>query len=162
VSHFLLRGEGAPLTGPRVLLILCGFFGVIGAVNALMVYDAISTFRGEVVEHPFEKGLAYDSDIADAQAQVERGWKVDVSLSVGALGVTFHDAQGQPLQGLDVTGAFAAPADMSRDQKFELSETGYGVYAGATPPQTGVWDLTLLAKRDGKTLFQSKNRVNLK
>ena len=153
---------GAPLTGGRVLLILCAFFGVIGGVNALMVYDAISTFRGEVVAHPFEVGLAYDRDIAAAQEQSLRGWKVDVSLAVGALSVTFHDAKGQPIQGLDVTGAFAAPADMSRDRKFTLEETGYGIYGGAEPPASGVWDLTILARRDGETLFKSKNRVDLR
>jgi nitrogen fixation protein FixH len=162
MSYFSLPGNGAPLTGLRVLLILCAFFGVISAVNAVMIYDAISTFRGEVVAHPFEVGLAYDHDIAAAEAQTQRGWKVDVSMSVGALSVTFRDAAGKQVQGLDVTGVFAAPADMSRDQSFTLSETGYGVYAGASPPQMGVWDLTLVARRDGETLFKSKNRVDLK
>lgn len=151
----------APLTGGKVLLILFAFFGVIGGVNAVMVYDAISTFRGEVVDHPFEAGLAYDTDIAAAQAQTQRGWTIDVTLA-GALSARFHDAQGQPVAGLAVTGAFAAPADKSRDRKFALQETAPGVYAGATPPPSGVWDLTLQATRDGKTLFQSKNRVALR
>ena len=162
MSDISLPRKDTPLTGARVLLILVAFFGVIGAVNAVMVFDAISTFRGEVVDHPFEAGLAYDADIAAAKAQAERRWKVDVALGVGSLGVTFHDSKGQPISGLTVTGRFAAPADMSRDAKFTLEETGYGVYAGATPPPAGVWDLTIVARRDGEIVFQSKNRVDLR
>lgn len=162
MSDVSIPDRGASLTGGRVLLILCAFFGVIGAVNALMVYDAISTFRGEVVANPFEVGLAYDLDIAAAEAQSRRGWKVDVSLAGGALSLTFHDAKSQPIRGLQVTGAFAAPPDMSRDRKFTLKETDNGTYGGAEPPASGVWDLSILARRDGETLFKSKNRVDLR
>ena len=162
MSSVSIRTQSAPLTGAKVLLILFTFFGVIGSVNALMVYDAISTFRGEVVENPFEAGLAYDSDIAAALAQSQRRWRVDVSLAGGSLSVTFHDARGQPVSGLIVTGAFAAPADTSRDRKFALEEAGDGAYIGAAPPASGVWDLTVIAKSDGRTLFKSKNRVDLR
>ena len=161
MSDVSIPNQGAPLTGAKVLLILFAFFGVVGGVNALMIYDAISTFRGEVVDHPFEKGLAYDADFAAADAQTQRRWTVDVTLT-GALSATFRDAQGQPVTGLAVSGAFAAPADMSRDRKFALKETAPGVYAGASPPAGGVWDLSLQAKSDGKTLFQSKNRIAVK
>ena len=161
MSDISLPRLGRPLTGPRVLLILLAFFGVITGVNAVMIYDAISTFRGEVVDNPFEAGLRYDTDVAAADAQVQRRWKVEVSLA-GGLSVTFRDAQGRPVEGLAVAGAFDAPADMSRDRKFNLSETRPGVYAGVTPPGAGVWDLRLTATRDGRTLFQSKNRIDFK
>lgn len=161
MSNVSIAQPGAPLTGAKVLAILVGFFCVVGGVNAVMIYDAISTFRGEVVDHPFEAGLAYDTDIAAADAQSQRRWKVDVTLA-GAVSAAFRDAQGQPVPGLVVTGAFAAPADKSRDRKFALQETAPGVYAGASPPPSGVWDLTLEAVRDGKTLFQSRNRVTMR
>jgi nitrogen fixation protein FixH len=161
MSNVSIPGEGAPLTGAKVLLMLVAFFFVVGGVNGVMIYDAISTFRGEVVDHPFEAGLAYDTDIAAADAQSQRRWKVDVTLA-GSVSATFRDAQSQPVSGLAVTGAFAAPADKGRDRKFELKETSPGVYAVSLPPPAGVWDITLEARRDGQTLFQSKNRLTVR
>ncbi len=153
--------EGAPLTGAKVLAILVGSFAIIFAVNGLMAYDAISTFRGEVNDHPYEAGLRYDSQIAAAEAQSERHWKVDVTLA-GAVRASFRDAEGRPLTGLSVTGAFDAPADMRRDRAFALTEGEPGVYVGAAPPAGGVWDLRLKAAKGTQTLFQSLNRVTLR
>jgi nitrogen fixation protein FixH len=161
MANTTTSSEGAPLTGTKVLLMLLGFFGVTFAVNGIMAYDAISTFRGEVVDHPYQVGLHYDSQIAAAEAQSERHWKVDVTLA-GAVRASFRDAKGEPLTGLDVTGAFDAPADMRRDRGFALKETAPGVYVGATTPGSGVWDLKLKASLGGKTMFQSTNRVALR
>ena len=54
--------KGKPLTGWKVLAMLLAFFGVVGAVNAVMVYSALSTFSGEVEAHPYEHGLAYNRE----------------------------------------------------------------------------------------------------
>jgi nitrogen fixation protein FixH len=152
----------APLTGRKVLIILLASFGAVFGVNGLMAYDAVSTFRGEVVDHPYEAGLAYNSQIAAAEAQTERHWKVDVTLAGGGVRATFRDAEGQPIKGLTVTGAFASPADMKRDRRFAMSEKENGAYVGEAPPPAGIWDLKLKAARGGETLFQSKNRVTLR
>ncbi len=88
------------------------------------------------------------------------GWQVKVTLA-GAVRATFRDAAGEPLAGLAVSGVFAAPADMSRDRRFAMRETEPGVYVGATPP-SGVWDLTLEARRSGQTLFRSNNRIKVR
>ena len=152
---------GDALTGGRVLMILFSFFGVIFAVNGLLTYDALSTFRGEVTDHPYEAGLAYNNQIAAADAQSARHWRVDVTLA-GGVRVMFRDAGGRPIGGLAVSGSFAAPADMSRDRAFALREVGGGAYVGAISPPAGVWDLKLKATRGGATLFQSRNRVVLR
>lgn len=152
----------SPLTGGKVLFILLGFFGVTFAVDGLMTYDALSTFRGEVADNPYEAGLAYNDQIAAADAQSERHWKVDVTLAGGGVRAMFHDAQGHAIDGLVVSGVFAAPADMMRDRPFAMRETGGGAYVGGQSPPSGVWDLKLKATRDGETLFQSKNRVTLR
>jgi nitrogen fixation protein FixH len=153
---------GGILTGGKVLLILIAFFGLDIGVNALLAYDAVSTFRGEVSDNPYEAGLAYNNQIAAADAQSERHWKVDVTLAGGGVRAIFHDAQGQPIEGLVVSGIFAAPADMARDRPFAMRATGGGAYVGGGSPPAGVWDLKLKATRDGATLFQSINRVTLR
>jgi len=151
--------QGAPLTGGKVLSILVGFFGVVFGANFLMAYDAMSTFRGEAANHAYEAGLKYNSEIAAAAAQNERGWKVDVTMTDGFL-ATFRDADGHAVEGLAVSGVFAAPADTKRDRAFALVETSPGVYAGAAAP-AGVWDLQISAKRDNRTIFQSASRIFL-
>ena len=158
----LATDHGAPLTGAKVLAILLAFFGVMFAVNGFMMFEAISTFRGEVTDHPYERGLAYNSQIAAAEAQTQRHWKADITLASGALSASLHDAQGAVLTGLDLTARFAAPADVKRDQHLTLIETGPGFYVASPLPANGAWDLELTAKRDGQTLFQSKNRVELR
>jgi len=165
MANSTLAREPAPLTGPKVLLTLIGFFGVIFAVNGLMAYDAVSTFRGEVVDNPYEAGLAYNNEIAAAGAQEARDWRVDVSFThdgpARIARVSVADAAGRPLEGLGVAGLFAAPADMQRDTPFALKETTPGIYVGQASPSNGVWDFELAAQRGAKTLFRSKNRVNL-
>ena len=151
--------EDKPLTGGKVLAILLGFFAVVFGANFVMAFDAMSTFRGEATAHAYEVGLKYNSDIAAAAAQNERGWKVDVAMTDGFL-ATFRDADGHAVEGLAVSGVFAAPADSKRDRRFALAETNPGVYAGAAAP-SGVWDLQISAKRDNQTMFHSASRLIL-
>ena len=163
MAHSTTLEPGARLTGAKVLLILIGFFGVVFAVNGLMAYDAVSTFRGEVRAHPYEDGLAYNGQIAAAQAQSQRGWKVDVQLDPAGPRATFRDAQGRAVEGLGVTGRWSAPADIKRDRVFAMREEGPGVYvAQGASAAAGAWDLELQAKRGAETLFRSYNRVTLR
>ena len=151
------------LTGRAVLLSLVGFFGVDFAVNGLMVYSALSTFRGEVTEHPYESGIAYNSQIDAAAAQAARQWHVDVHFAAqpGARAVraTFLDKDGAALAGLKVRGVFASPADLYRDEAFDLQESEPGVYVGAAAADAGVWDFKIEARRGGEVVYRTKNRV---
>lgn len=150
---------GKPLTGRKVLAIFLAAFGVVFVVNGYMAYHAISTFRGETADHPYEVGIKFNGELEKADAQAARGWKVDVALDGGAQ-ATFRDADGRLLTGLTVAGVFAAPADTQRDRRFALVEISPGVYAGPAAP-SGVWDLELSAKRGEATLFQSNSRLIL-
>jgi nitrogen fixation protein FixH len=116
-----------------------------------------------VADHPYEAGLAFNSDIMAARAQEARGWKVEVDFDRDPAGrqieVSARDARGQPVTGLVVAGLFAAPVDATLDRKVTLREKGAGRYIGDVPVSAGRWDLELTARRDGDTLFQSKNRI---
>lgn len=163
MAHSTTLEPGARLTGGKVLLILIGFFGVVFAVNGLMAYDAVSTFRGEVEAHPYEDGLAYNGQIAAAQAQARRGWKVDVQLDPAGPRASFRDADGRALEGLVVSGRWGAPADKTRDRAFAMHEAEPGDYVAQGASATaGAWDLELEAKRGAETLFRSHNRVTLR
>jgi nitrogen fixation protein FixH len=154
-----VAAEGKPLTGAKVLAMLLAFFAVVFGVNGLMMFDAISTFRGQISDHPYEAGIKFNSELAAAAAQNARGWKVEMTMTDGVR-ATFRDAEGRPVAGLAVSGVFAAPADVKRDRVFAMAETSPGVYAGPAAP-TGVWEYRLTAKRGAETLFQTASRLTL-
>ena len=154
------------LTGLHVLLILFGFFGTVASVNALMIHYALSTFRGEVTAHPYEEGLAFNSEISEARAQAARGWQVDGKVARDPAGkaqieVSARDADGGALTGLHIDALLAAPADKKRDHAVKLDDVGGGLYRGAVGAPSGIWDFELSASRDGKKVFQSRNRITL-
>lgn len=158
--------SGFRLTGLHVLLMLVCFFGLVAGVNGVMIHFATSTFRGEVAKKPYEQGLVYNRQIQQARDQAELGWKVDGAVKRDASGkarieVVARDANGSALTGLQVSATLAAPADKRLDHQTKLLEVRPGAYEGAVDAAKGAWDLGLSAARDGKTLFQSQNRITL-
>jgi nitrogen fixation protein FixH len=164
--HSDYEAGGRPLNGWKVLAMIVGFFLFVGAVNGVMIYKALKTFSGEVVAHPYERGLAYNRDIAQAREQAARDWKVDVQFARVEAGkteirVTARDAQGGVVSGVAMSALFAAPADLSKDVRVPLTEAGPGRYVGRAALPAGQRDLVLTAERDGRQLFTSRNRVAL-
>ena len=58
------------LTGRKVLLLLVGFFSIVFLVNGVMIHLALKTFPGVEDARPYERGLAYDREIAQALAPI--------------------------------------------------------------------------------------------
>jgi nitrogen fixation protein FixH len=157
---------GRPLTGRKVLLMLVGFFGCIFVANAALVHYAISTFRGEVADHPYEAGLAFNQEIAAAQAQEALHWTVSGVLSRAEsnreqIEIEAHDAKGKAVTGLQFVATLVAPADKANDRILELSEIAPGVYRGQVAVVNGAWDLLIEAKRGGGRIYRSKNRISV-
>ena len=160
------QAPGRPLTGRMALVIAVVCFGAVFAVNGLMAYLAISTFRGDADPSPYEHGLAYEREIAAAKAQEALRWSVSEHLARDGDGeamieVRMLDASGAPIAGLGVKASFVSPADAKLDQSVALTETAPGVYSGRLQAGRGQWDVDLEAARDGARVFKSINRVAL-
>ncbi len=156
--------SGFRLTGWKVLAIMVTCFGIVFAVNGYMVHVALSTFRGQTTEHPYERGLSYNAEIEKARAQAARDWSVSAHVERDAAGIAHvaveaRDEAGKPLAGLAMKAHFGAPADMKLDREIALVEETPGVYVGDLPLAASHWDLTLVADRDGARVFHSKNRI---
>ncbi|MGA8171715.1 MAG: FixH family protein [Methylocystis sp.] len=156
--------KGRPLTGWRVLAMLLAFFGVIGSVNAVMVYSALSTFSGEVDAHPYEHGIAYNRDIASAREQAALGWKVVASLTRLPSGETeivvlARDANGADISGIEIAANLASPVDKKQDVSAKPRETAPGRFEARVVAAPGVRDLVLTASRGGVEVFRSHNRL---
>jgi nitrogen fixation protein FixH len=154
----------AKLTGWTVLGILVAFFAVIASVNGVMIYAALSTFRGEVVSKPYERGLAYNRDIEHAREQARRDWRVEAKVArsangAAALRVVMRDATGAPVTGAAVQATLASPADKKQDVSVALTEVAPGRFEGEAPIAAGWRDLLLIATRKGEEVYRSKNRI---
>jgi nitrogen fixation protein FixH len=156
-----------PLSGRKVLAMLLAFFGVVIGVNIIMMRLAIQTLPGTDVDSAYSASLAYQREIAAAQDQDGRNWKVDARIHRGADGgvtllVEARDEGGKPVSGLTFQGRFERPTDRRADQTMAFAETGSGIYRSrATLIAPGQWDIVLEGDAAGRRMFLSKNRVLL-
>jgi nitrogen fixation protein FixH len=151
------------LTGRMVLVCLVAFFGVVAAVNAVMMAAAISTLSGLDSDSPYEAGLAFDREIVASRAQLALHWQVDakVERDEGKTRVEFsaRDADGNPLPGLSATASLVHPTDRRLDRDLAVTQDGPGHFQGVTGDALGQWDVVIDLSRDGVRQFRSKNRV---
>ncbi|MGE5504588.1 MAG: FixH family protein [Actinomycetota bacterium] len=133
--------------------IFLGVFLVVVAVNGLLAYFATSTFTGLETENPYEKGLAYNENLALARAQQALGWTVESKAEpvAGAghraqLSVSYRDRNGKPVDGLNVRATLLRPTTKGYDSDTTLMATGPGTYGAVVDlPLAGVWDMDVVA-----------------
>jgi nitrogen fixation protein FixH len=152
---------GRPLTGRTVLALIVAFFGVMLAVNFIMATYAVKTFSGLDASDPYDTGLAYNKQIAAAEAQALLGWKVELTRAsdAGATEVTVsvRDKTGKPIGGLDASLAFYFPATRKFDRTVPATPIAEGVYSGSANLRPGRWEVEVSLGRAGKKLFRSRN-----
>lgn len=147
-------------------------FGVVLLVNGIMLYAATSTFSGLSVQKSFEKGNAYNAEIAAAEAQAALGWQGSVRV-VGSrttadgarqLRWSFQlkDKAGQPIEGMSVRAIVERPAVKGHDQIVVPAATAPGVYSvDMTVPFKGQWEVRLTAKRRGDPTYRMRYRLQI-
>lgn len=155
------------ITGRMVFVMMVAFFATVIGVNLVMVRLAIRTLPGTEVDSAYSASLAYQKEIATAQAQSARDWKVDAHVERSGQGgamlrVEARDREGRPMSGLAFSGRFERPTDRRADRPVALAEIGTGIYRGSTEDiAAGQWVLVLEGESGGERLFLSKNRVVL-
>jgi len=155
------------LTGRGFLAILAASFGFVFVINFYMIYMALSTFSGEVADHPYETGLKYNQEIAAAKAQKALGWNVTVATSPiidgkAQLTVDARDAAGNPMTGLEVVAQLESPVDRARDSAPTRAALLDGLYRASLAARPGQWDLLIDARvPGGGARFQARDRVRL-
>lgn len=160
---------GRPTRMPRqkgwyIPWLFVAFFGVVIAVNGVMLHFAFSTWTGLETEGHFLKGIRYNEDLAGARAQAERAWKVEAGLTSteprkGLVAVTLHDKHGNLLKDAVVTVALIRPTSQGHDVTLELPYLGEGRYAA--PVELGLegqWDMRVEI-RHATGDYQDQKRV---
>ncbi|MEQ8699381.1 MAG: FixH family protein, partial [Bauldia litoralis] len=73
-------------TGRWIPWTFVGMFGVILAVNGIMVAVAFDTWSGLSTTEPYRRGLAYNSQLAEIERQQKLGWQVSLGFAPGGPG----------------------------------------------------------------------------
>ena len=159
-----VRKEG--LRGAHVLAAMVGFFGIILAVNGVMIYSAVSTHTGLVAIEPYRKGLHYNDRIVADERQNRLGWTASLDVrSNGTVLLRLLEADGRPVRSLKVLASLGRPATSRHDIKLSLVETQAGTYEAASPPlTTGSWLFSFEAMRgdSAEPVFRVRRRIWLK
>jgi nitrogen fixation protein FixH len=155
------------LTGKHVLFCLLGFFGVVFAVNAVLVKAATSTFGGVETSSSYKAGLMFEQDVAKAEEQDALHWKIDGKIArdkagEAVLDLSARDAKGAPLAGITVQARLAHPADERLDHLIALNRTATGLFHGEAQAEPGQWELIVDLYRGEARVFRSRSRVTLR
>lgn len=148
--------------------IFLGMFVVVVGVNGTMAYFATSTFSGLSTENAYEKGLAYNQNLAMAKAQAAMGWTEQADMTPvpgqagkAGLGISYRDRNGKPVTGLEVRASLSRPAVRGYERDVRLAEAGNGRYdVDLSLPLSGAWDVEIVAVGTG-VAYQSKHRFIL-
>jgi nitrogen fixation protein FixH len=158
----MIRGrKERRFTGRQFLAIMVGAFVLVSAVNALMIWYALSTWSGLVSDSAYAEGLGFDRVLAASRAEAALGWKATIAYDPAGR-VVFHlvDDKGQPLSRMGVSMVMLRPTREGFDRSAPLYETMPGQYeAGMRPPLPGIWDIRVIVATQGQIRFHAEQRV---
>ena len=135
------------------------FFVVIALVLAGMATVAIRTQTGVVTEHPYEKGLAYNETVKQAEIQDALGWKGDISYENNTINFTLHDKNGKTVIPDKIIAKISRPTQDKMDFSVELKDGS----AVVDFPAKGSWEIRVFAnvgdKNVGDKKYQQAKRI---
>jgi nitrogen fixation protein FixH len=155
------------LTGKHVLICFLGFFGVVFAVNGVLVRAATSTFGGVETTSSYKAGQMFEQEVARVEQQDALHWRVDGKIAressgVVVLDVAAHDAKGTALDSLTARARLAHPADERLDRQFAMIAFASGQFRGEGRAAPGQWELVIDLYRGDTRVFRSRSRVTLR
>jgi|GEM_PF-451196 len=157
------------------------FFAVVLAADGTLGYFAFSSWTGigDENRNHYEKGLAYNAELSQVEAQVAAGIRgrldfrpvaapggagrpvaADEGAKTGVwLELALTNPDGTPLLGAEVQVRALRPTSGGHDTAFVLPALGEGRYGAAVAfSLPGVWDLVVTAEA-GATRFRIDKRV---
>jgi len=151
-------------TGKKALIWIIGFFGVVFAVNGVMLYMALHTWGGLETDDAYRKGLFYNREITAAEDQAKSGWIISldhqpISLRGDILAVNITRPDGD-LAPEKVTAFISRAVTNIYDQTITLDQLGANQYGTPlTLPQPGQWDVDIRVSRPNGPLYQLKEKI---
>ena len=118
------------------------FFVVIAILDGIFVYLAVSTQTGVVTDHAYEKGLHYNTLLAQSKNQA--ALQEHAAFSDGVLSWQINDENGIALTHAIVTATIQRPVQDGYDFDIALTHQGSGLYSAHLDlPLKGLWKARL-------------------
>ncbi len=141
-----------------------GLFGVVLAVNGIMVAIALDSWTGLVEHNYYRRGLQYNEALAAQRAQDALGWQVEVGEHNEAPGelvlrLSLADREGRAIAAERVVATLERPSQIALDRAVVFHAQRRGRYSAAVtelPP--GVWDLRLVVHK-GADSYEAVKRL---
>ena len=151
------------LAGQHVLAAMLVFLAVVFAVNAAMIYAALTTYSGVVVAEPYRKGLHYNDRILADEGQRQRDWREALRIEPdGRITLAITGADGAAIGNLRVEVSIGRPATSRDDVKLSLLADA-DVYRGQIAPlPPGTWIVGVEARSagaDAEAIFRARKRL---
>lgn len=157
-------GAAARLDGRHVLVAVVAFFAAVLAVNAAMIYAALSTYSGVTAAEPYRKGLHYNERVRASERQAQLNWQDVVTIDRdGQVSLSITAADGRPIPNLSVELSLARPSTNRQDKTLRLlAQAGGGYGAAMTPLEPGTWIVGVEARAtavESEPIFRSRRRL---
>lgn len=142
-------------------------FVVIVVVNVAMVVLAIDSFGGVTDPKAYEKGLAYNTTLAEHDAMARLGWHTGWTLTdhgnrSAEVVLTLADAAGAPLDGAAIRLAISRPVGEVHTATVVMQPDGAGRYRAAfSLPLAGQWQADITLSR-GEDVYRASERFVLR
>ncbi len=136
-------------------------------VNLFMVYLAVETSPGLVVEDYYERGQNYEKTRFSKQAN-DPGWHMTLDMPETLFAgneIPFHftvrDKAGVPVLPDSVTFYAYRPSDVKRDFSMPMEQVSKGLYSSKAKFRLkGVWDL-LISVKQGEDEYHLGQRIQV-
>ena len=162
------RLHHARFDGRQMARLVVAFFAVVIAVNALMVWLAITSHPGLVSADAYREGRGHNVTLKSAAVQRARGWRVEDDFrpagdGVMVVTVTGVDRGGRALRDLAGEVTFRHPFNADWDRALILEARPRGALSGAlTLPVGGRWHTRLRLVDAAGRIFRRDREVMVK
>lgn len=148
-------------TGRHMLLVMCGFFGIIIAVNLAMAIAASTTWSGLVVQNSYVASQEFEEKRIAHEQQKALGWAANFSYAPGGARFTIRDGAGNPVDLGPITLQLSRPVGTEDDQAVRLERAPDGGYAARLDLGKGVWDALIATETTAQGPFEFRERFTV-
>lgn len=152
------------MRGRYIPWIFAAGMALVVAVNGVLVYFAVGTWSGLVVEKPYERGVQYNRLLDAETRQAALGWNFDIAFDT-ARGMTLlvvkaSDVAGRPLSGLSLRATVERPVEKEQHVAMLFTEQEPGRYTATVEPlRPGQWQARLVAERGSDSVAVAHRQV---
>jgi nitrogen fixation protein FixH len=152
------------MRGRYIPWIFAAGMALVVAVNGVLVYFAIGTWSGLVVQKPYERGIQYNRLLEAASDQEALGWRFEIVLEAlddaTRVMVRARDSTGRPLVGLSLRATVERPVEREQHAAILLTEQQPGRYVASLERlRPGQWQTRLYAERGSDSASAAQRQV---